>query len=81
MRVDFPELEVLNARARRERAEAIRQRRALVDQHQALAPHHAEAAPHRRGRLERLRSDLDAEPSRGVEQLVEEALGIHRTRR
>ena len=65
------------AEGAREGAEAIRQGRPLVDQHEMRTPHDTEPAAHRRRRLEGLRPDLDAEPLRGLDQLVEEMLGIH----
>jgi hypothetical protein len=65
------------AQGPREGAEAIHQGRALVDQHKVRPPHDTEPAAHRRRRLEGLRPDLDAEPPRGLDQLVEEVLGVH----
>jgi hypothetical protein len=40
-------------------------------------PHEAKPAAHGRRGLEGLRPDLDAEPPRGLDQLVEEVLGVH----
>ncbi|MGH7399636.1 MAG: hypothetical protein ACRELW_19115 [Candidatus Rokuibacteriota bacterium] len=53
---------------------------ALIDQHEVRAPHKAEPAAHGSRRLEGLRPDLDAEPLCGLDQLVEELLGVHRGR-
>ena len=68
------------AQGPREGAEAIYQGRSLVDQHEMLTAHDAEPAPHRRRRFEGLRPDLDAEPLRGLDQLVEELPGVHQGR-
>jgi hypothetical protein len=58
----------------------VHQGRSLVDQHEVLTAHDAEPATHRRRRLEGFRPDLDAEPLRGLDQLVEELLGVHQGR-
>lgn len=65
------------AQGPREGAEAIHQGRALVNQHEVRSPHDAEPAAHCRGRLEGLRAHLDTEALRGLDQLVEELLGVH----
>jgi hypothetical protein len=65
------------AQGPREGAEAIHQRRALVDQHKVRSPNDAEPTAHCRGRLEGLGAHLDTEALRGLDQFVEELLGVH----
>jgi hypothetical protein len=60
-----------------EGAEAIHQGRALVDQHEVRSPNDAEPTAHCRGRLEGLGAHLDTEALRGLDQFVEELLGVH----
>jgi hypothetical protein len=65
------------AQGPREGAEPIHQGRALVDQHEVRPPNDAEPTAHGRGRLEGLGAHLDTEALRGLDQFVEELLGVH----